>query len=572
MHPQHDPSPTAAELRRQAEARLREQHLEAGPAQTEADTQRLVHELQVHQIELEMQNETLQQARDEVELGLEMYSDLYDFAPVGYVTLEREGIIREVNLAGATLLGLARSRLLKRRFGLYVTPPDRPAFTLFLTQVFESKVRQCCELTLLREGGTPVQVRIEAAVAASGRECRAVLEDLTEHKRAEADRLILNKLESTGLLAGGLAHDFNNLLTVMLLNLEHAQELAPPGGALAQSLVEAQQSALTAQALTHQLISLTQGGAPVAKPTPLAKLLQESVPLALSGSPVQCEFSLAKDLWPAQVDEGQIGQVLRHLALNAREAMPEGGVVSVQAGNVVLGDHEVPALPPGDYVRVSIADRGVGIAPDMLPKIFDPYFSTKPRSTQKGMGLGLTTCHAIIQKHGGAIAVESEVGIGTTFHIHLPAARRLPAAELPARPKSRPLHGRILVMDDEHQVRQEVGVLLQDMGYAVELAPDAQRALEVYASAKDLGHPFDAVLLDLTIRAGVGGPEAVQTLLRIDPAARIIAMTRHADDPALLESARHGFRGILVKPFQSEELRQALGRVLSHEPNLIAGP
>ena len=236
MQTKAEPPPDAAELRRRAEERLREQHPETGQARTEADTQRLVHELQVHQIELEMQNEELQQARDEMEAGLEKYSDLYDFAPVGYLTLDREGTIREANLTSASLLGIERSRLVKRRFGLCVSAADRPAFNAFLTRVFESQARESCEVTLLKEGKPPVEVRIEAAVAASGRECRAVLEDITERKRAEEDRLILNKLESTGILAGGIAHDFNNLLTVILLNLELAQALTPPGEELAHHL------------------------------------------------------------------------------------------------------------------------------------------------------------------------------------------------------------------------------------------------------------------------------------------------------------------------------------------------
>ena len=198
-------------------------------------------------------------------------------------------------------------------------------------------------------------------MAASGRECRAVVTDITEHKRAEEDRLILNKLESTGILAGGIAHDFNNLLTVILLNLDLAQALIPPGEELAHLLEEAKQAALTSGGLTQQLITFAKGGAPVRKPTRLSGVIQESVRLALSGSRVRCEFSLAEDLWLAEVDAGQIGQVIRNLVLNAREAMPEGGVISVRAENVVLGPHEHPSLPPGDYVRVSIADQGGGI-------------------------------------------------------------------------------------------------------------------------------------------------------------------------------------------------------------------
>ena len=558
------PSPAvdATELRRCAEERLREQHPETGRARTEADTQRLVHELQVHQIELEMQNEELRHARDTVEAGLEKYSDLYDFAPVGYLTLDREGTIREANLASASLLGIERSQLVKRRFGLFVSPAGRPAFTAFLKQVFASKVRDFCEVTLLKEGKPPVEVRIEAVVAASGGECRAVLEDITEPKRAEADRLILNKLESTGILAGGIAHDFNNLLTVILLNLDLARTLIPPGAELARRLEKAKKSALLARGLTQQLITFAQGGAPVRRPTSLSGVIQESVRPALSGSRVRCEFFLAEDLWLAEVDAGQIGQVIRNIVLNAREAMPEGGVVSVRAENVVLGSTEKPALPPGEYLRVSITDQGGGIAKEVLPKIFDPYFSTKQRGDQKGMGLGLTICHAIIQKHGGTIAVESAVGVGTTFHLYLPASRKLIAQETAPMPKVLPRPGRILVMDDEEGVRNVMGVSLQQMGHEVELVADGQKAVETYGSAKGQGRPFDAVILDLTVRAGVGGHEAIQALLKIDPAVKAIVMSGYANDPVVLEPERHGFKAALEKPFDVGKLQEMVSWVV----------
>jgi two-component system, cell cycle sensor histidine kinase and response regulator CckA len=425
MQKKPDLSPAAAELRRRAEQRLREQHPATGAQPTDAATRRLVHELLVHQVELEMQNEELQLARNQMEAGLERFSDLYDFAPVGYLTLDREGTIHEANLTSASLLGIERSRLVQRRFGPYVSAADLPAFTTFLKKVFESKDREFCEVTLLKEGKHPVEVRIEAAVAASGRECRAVLEDITAHKRAEEDRLILNKLESTGILAGGIAHDFNNLLTVILLDLDVARMLIPGGEEVLARLEEARKTALLARGLSQQLITFAKGGEPIRKLISLPGVIRESAPAALSGSRVGWEFLPAEDLWLAEVDEGQIGQVIRNIVLNAREVMPRGGVVSIRAENVVLEALEIAPLPPGDYVRVSIADQGGGIAKKALPKIFDPYFSTKQRGDQKGMGLGLTICHSIIQKHGGSIAVESELGVGTTFHIHLPASRKL---------------------------------------------------------------------------------------------------------------------------------------------------
>ena len=405
-----------------------------------------------------------------------------------------------------------------------------------------------------------------AAVAAAGRECRAVLEDITEHQRAEADRLILSKLESTGILAGGIAHDFNNLLMVILLNLELAQNLIPPGEELARRLEEAKQAAWASRGLTQQLITFAKGGQPIRKLTSLSGVIRESVRAALSGSRVRSEFALADDLWRAEVDAAQLGQVLRNLVLNAREAMAAGGVVTIRAENVVLGSHEQSALPPGDYVRVSIADQGGGMAKETLPKIFDPYFSTKQRGDQKGMGLGLTICHTVIQKHGGGIAVESEVGVGTTFHLHLPASQKVIGKEIASVPMGLPRLGRILVMDDEEEVRNVVGTTLRRLGHEVELAADGQRAVEVYGRAKRLGHPFDAVILDLTVRAGMGGQEALQALLPIDPAVKAIVMSGYACDPVVQEPERYGFKGALAKPFDNVKLHAILRRVL--EPGM----
>jgi two-component system, cell cycle sensor histidine kinase and response regulator CckA len=418
-------SDDADRMRLKAENRLRERQADAAPSsRTDADTLRLLHELEVHQIELEMQNEELQRTRVEVETALERYTELYDFAPVGYLTLDSGGGIREANMAGAGMLGTVRSTLTNRRFGLFVAPADRTVFDAFLKQVFSSKARERCEVALLIEGRPSFEVELEAIALESGGECRVALTDLTERKRAAEDRLILGKLEATGILASGIAHDFNNLLTAIVLNLDLARIYAPTGGDLTSCLENAQKAALVGQSLTRQLLASAEGGKLIRKATSLPGLIRESVHLGLSGSRVQCSFFLPEDLWAVAADRGQIGEVVRNLAQNAREAMSGAGMLSVQGGNVARLTRDMPALTPGRYVRISIADRGSGIFPKDLPRIFDPYFSTKQRGDQKGMGLGLTICHMIIQKHGGAIAVQSVPGEGSTFEFYLPAEPR----------------------------------------------------------------------------------------------------------------------------------------------------
>jgi signal transduction histidine kinase/ActR/RegA family two-component response regulator len=415
------------------------------------------------------------------------------------------------------------------------------------------------------QGKHLVEVRLRANLLETGQACRVAVTDITERKRAETDRLILNKLESTGILAGGIAHDFNNLLTVVLLNLELAQKLSPPGHEAMHYLEAAKQTAYSARGLTAQLVTFATGGEPLRKAMFLSGLIQESVRPALSGSNVRCEFTLAEDLWPAEVDAGQFGQVIRNLAQNAREAMPEGGVVFVRAENVVLGAKEQPPLPAGEYVRVSITDQGVGIANDVLPNIFDPYFSTKERGSQKGMGLGLTICHAVIQKHKGAIVVDSELGAGSTFHLYLPAAPKAAVEPKVVETPGSPGHRRILVMDDDAVVRTVVGLALKRLGHEVELAAEGEMAVETYRKAKDLGRPFDVVILDLLVPAGMGGKEAIQALLRIDPAVKAVVMSGYSEDPVVLEYERYGFRGALPKPFDHDQMQGVLARALESD-------
>jgi signal transduction histidine kinase/CheY-like chemotaxis protein len=556
-------APDAAERRRRAEARLGDQQKAEAPAGTpksETDSQRLLHELEVHQIELEMQNEELSEAREKMEALLEKYTDLYDFAPVGYFTLDSQGGILEANLAGASLLELPRSALIKQPFRAFLSPESGSIYAAFLKKVFAGGIREECDVILLVQGKRPFDARLRANRFESGEACRMAVADITAEKRAEADRLIFNKLESTGILAGGIAHDFNNLLTVVLLNLELAEVLNYPDAELARYLGEAKKSALKTKALTAQLLTFAKGGAPIRRPMQLSGLIQESVRLGLSGSNVRCEFSFVEDLWLAEVDEAQMGQVLRGIALNAREAMPQGGTLRVRAENAVLKTPEHPSLAAGNYVRVSLADQGHGISPADLPKIFDPYFSTKQRGERKGMGLGLTICHSVVQKHGGAIAVASAAGVGTTLQIYLPAARKLGTDEqAPARV---PPPGRVLVMDDEVAVREVAGQTLSGMGHEVALVQDGQRAIEVYETAQLQGRRFDVVILGLTIREGMGGRETLQKLLKLDPRVKAIAMSGHALDPVMLEPEKHGFKGILTKPVETAKLLENLSRVM----------
>jgi PAS domain S-box-containing protein len=419
------------------------------------------------------------------------------------------------------------------------------------------------ELIGLRKDGTVIPIEIAGQPCTyDGRPARiAAVRDLTGRKQAAADQLVLSKLESTGILAGGIAHDFNNLLAMLVLNIDMALVSQKSSDEVTRYLQAAKNAAHSAKTLTQQLITFAQGEISVRQPTDLAALLNKTVPLSLSGSNVRAEITVALNLWHVEVDAGQIERVIGNLVLNARESMPAGGVINLNADNVVLHAHEIAALPPGEYARLTITDRGYGIPAETISKIFDPYFSTKRRGTQKGMGLGLTISHSILGQHGGTLTVDSRVGAGTTFHVYLPATHQLAAPFAPAPAVQVQRSGRILVMDDEAVLCETVCKALEHVGYTVTTAAEGQTAIDHYRQAQADGTPFDVVLLDLTVRGAMGGLEAMNALLALDPKVKAIVMSGYAQEVILQDYARHGFSAALAKPFELDKLVAAIVRV-----------
>jgi PAS domain S-box-containing protein len=384
--------------------------------------------------------------------------------------------------------------------------------------------------------------------------------DITEKLRFEDERLRAQKLESIGLLAGGIAHDFNNILTTILLNLHLGRLGLRVEDRRFERLIEAERAALRARDLTHQLLTFSKGGAPERKPVGVAELVRDSATFALRGANVQAAFMLPDDLWTVDVDEGQIGQVIHNLVLNAAQAMPHGGAVELSAHNLALPGASEAArlpLPPGNYVCLVVRDHGVGIPMAVLHKIFDPYFTTKPR----GSGLGLATSYSIVQRHDGLITVESVEGAGTTFAVYLPASDRVAAPRARAA-AALDVCGRILFMDDEPTVTEAAAQMLLNFGHEVACAADGAEAVELYRRAHQSGARFDAVILDLTVAGGMGGCETVQRLLELDPAVKAIVASGYTNDPVLINPAAHGFVGMLAKPFNVDELRCVLQRLL----------
>ncbi|MDP3111729.1 MAG: PAS domain S-box protein [Thermodesulfovibrionales bacterium] len=417
-------------------------------------------------------------------------------------------------------------------------------------------------LMLHKDGVTRVIVNmLVGLVDYQGRTANmGTVKDVTEHKLMEAELQKAQKLESLGILAGGIAHDFNNILTAITGNISLAKMYAQPGLEVFDILTEVEKASLRAKNLTTQLLTFSKGGIPVKRLSSITKLIKDSTGFALSGSKVKCEISTPDDLCPVEIDEGQISQVIHHMIINAQQAMPEGGIIKVKAENITTDAEQPLPLKGGKYLKISIKDHGIGISEEHLAKIFDPYFTTK----QKGSGLGLASAYSIIKKHEGHITAESKLGEGTTFYIYLPASeKKIPMVkDTVASPAGRG-KGKVLVMDDDDTVRLVVGRMLGQCGYEAEFAEDGEGAIELYKKAKESGAPFDAVIIDLIIPAGMGGKEAIKKLIEIDPAIRAIVSSGYSDDPVMSNFKEYGFKDAMAKPYEIADLRQMLHKVIA---------
>lgn len=375
--------------------------------------------------------------------------------------------------------------------------------------------------------------------------------------------------DSIAALAGGIAHDYNNLLTAIIGNITLAQTYLNPDEKPFRLLQQALAASQAARNLTRKLIVFSKGGTPNRTITSVERLVKNVVDFTLSGSNIKCTYNFVPNPWRIHVDQSQIGQALHNVVMNAREAMPDGGHIVAAVDNVYL-THEISTLPAGNYVRISITDHGGGIADAEFDKILDPYYSTKNRGDQKATGLGLSICHSIFKKHGGEVTVASQIGHGTTLALYLPAVQAAIPAKIPVMESESTGtifgEGKILVMDDETMIRELAGEILRHLGYRVEFARDGAEAVARYAAALKSADPFDAVILDLTVRGGIGGKEAIKQLAVIDPNVKGIVSSGYSEDQEMTGFEEYGFCGAVAKPYTLEELGSKLGRVLGGKP------
>lgn len=414
------------------------------------------------------------------------------------------------------------------------------------------------ELTQRSQTGTtrPVELSFTYFKITDKQYTAVFIRDLTERhqteekrRQHEAQMQHMQRLESLGLLAGGIAHDFNNLLTAILANVSLVKIELPPNCEAQELLSEAERASFQARSLTAQLLTFAKGGRPVRRAVQLEQIIRDSASFALRGKPAKCNLEIPPDLPPVEADAAQLAQVFNNLLLNAQQAMPEGGQITIQVRPHITGQ----------YLETIIRDQGCGIVPENLAKIFDPYFTTK----KTGSGLGLAVVYSIINNHQGTVSVESAPGRGTTFTLLLPVSRRTPTATLapPVAPACRAR--RILIMDDEAMVASVLAKMLQKLGCETEIAPDGQTALEKYRAAAAAKKPFDLVIMDLTIPGGMGGKEAIRQVREFDPQVQAIVSSGYSNDPILADFAEHGFGGVLLKPYTHEQVQAALQQVFS---------
>ena len=384
--------------------------------------------------------------------------------------------------------------------------------------------------------------------------------DITAQRKMEEELQKTKRVESIGILAGGIVHDFNNILTTILGNTNLSMLLLSPNDKVYKNLSNVEKATMRAKDLTLQLLTFSRGGLPVKKTASIDELLKGTVEFALKGRDIMSEFVIAKDLYPVEIDVGQIHQVINNLTINAMQAMPNGGELNVTCENFDEDSaKEIETLEIRKYIKISFTDHGIGITKDNLQKIFDPYFTTK----DTGSGLGLASSFSIIKNHGGLITADSERGKGTTFYIYLPASVKKMAVfdqkeEAPLKGK-----GKILLMDDEKSIRDLTSNMLRFIGFDVEVVKDGKEAIELYKSFMDKGIVIDVVIMDLTTPRRMEGKETVTKLLDIDPKVKVIISSGYSDDQTMINYKDYGFCGVIKKPFKIQDLIKVLNVVIN---------
>ena len=471
------------------------------------------------------------------------------------------GSFRLVNNRMCDLTGYTKEELYGLKFWELAHPEDQKRIREYeLLRESGTGVPSVFQVKIVKKDGTERHIEFSAegitlqgeyAVLGVGR-------DITAIKLLDEEQSKMDKLESLGILAGGIAHDFNNYLAAIIGNISLARLMVEPGTDIYEILTSSEHAASQASTLTRQLLTFSKGGEPVKDLISITTLLMESCNFILSGSNVSAEYKFPDDLQLIKADPGQISQSINNIIINANQSMPEGGQIFISAENIEISDNSDIPLKKGSYIKINIKDEGMGIPEEQFSIIFDPFFSTK----QMGSGLGLSTAYSVINKHHGHILVESEINSGSTFIIYLPSVTDKIDNEQMEIDFRAATGERILLMDDKEIVRDTVSAILKRLGYEFECAVDGSETIEKYINGMETGNPFSAVILDLTIPAGMGGLETVRELLSIDPDVRAIVSSGYSTDPVMSDYETYGFRGVMLKPYSIARIASVLREVI----------
>lgn len=504
-------------------------------------------------------------AENQVRTEKEMLHKYLDLVPVLVVGLDRQGIVTLINRRGCELLGYTEEETVGHNW-----------FDLAIPQSVRSEAESVFRKLMAGEVQN-VRYHENVIAAKGGRECfiawhNTVLidelgrivgtlsagEDITERQKLAEDLRKAQRLESIGTFAGGIAHDFNNFLMAIIGNVELAKNTPNLSDQMKEFLSDASEAASSATGLTRQLLTFSKGGQPVMKIIDMAYLARKTTTFVLTGSNIRPQFTIPDGVWRVNADPGQMEQVITNIVVNAKQAMPEGGNIHVSVRNIDRGEAERSGLGNRNFIETAIRDEGIGIPGHIINKIFDPYFTTK----QEGSGLGLATSYSIVTRHGGKIAVESQVGRGTTFFVYLAASEnRVDAVQGQTRTVS-VANARILVMDDDERVGRVILLMLRQMGCHTVWARDGEEAVRLFQQARSEGKPYDIMILDIVVQGGMGGKETAREILALDPSAVLVASSAYSNEPVMADFRKFGFAGAVSKPYKQNDLLLLLSTVV----------
>ncbi len=528
----------------------------------------LIHELRVHQIELKMQNEELRRIQGELEKERDRYSHLYDFAPVGYFTVSKKGIVVEANLTAATLLGMERSALIGSPFSRFVLREDQDILYFHRKRLLETKKLQSCRLRLVKKGSSEFYANLEWMIVEDEdggvNQTRIVASDITEQKALENKLRQVRKMEAIGTIAGGIAHQFNNALHIITGRIDLLEMDFPGDEKVFNFAKEMKNSAFRMAQLTAQLLAYARGGKYHAKTVSLGVFVRETLPLEkhVVDSSINVDLDLPRDMPNVKVDLIQLQMVLSAVLVNASEAIEGEGCIRVACRNEIITekiDGSSPKLAPGSYVCLKIADNGKGMNEETNKRVFEPFFTTKA----EGRGLGLAAAYGIVKNHNGWISVDSELGKGTVVEIYLPAAEASVKEAAKSKPKAELTKGQgtILVIEDEELVMKVTREILAKLGYRVLEAKTGQEAIDV---VKTFDGDIDLAMLDILL-PDISGDIIYPLLMKVRPNLKVIVFSGYSIDGPAQKILNAGAEDFMQKPFTIVDLSEKLKNILDGE-------